>query len=167
MTALVDRRALILERLTTILSGLSVAISTGTIPAGNIARNRDELPPELVPGIILLDADEVRDQRFPVNQGRGGPSGPGMMIMKPEIYVVLNVRKPKNKEVGEDLLLARAAIVALVLGDPGLQQITGSGGSIVLEACVTDLARNRTMRGQMGLSFSFGYPFIPGEFKSA
>lgn len=151
-----------------ILSGLDIVLTDGsTIPAGHIVRNRDELPQELVPGIILLDADETKDPRFPQNSGRSTPSGPGMMKMTPEIYVVLNVRKPKNLNVGEDLLLARAAILDLVLHDTGLQQITGSGGSIVVDGCYTDLARNRQMRGQMGLSITFGYPFIPNEFAAA
>lgn len=152
----------------TILSGLSVTLTDGSvIAAGNIVHNRDELPAEKVPGIILLDADEVRDPRFPSNQGRSERPGPGMMKMTPEIYVVLNVRKPQNVNVGEDLNLARAAIIDLVLHDPVLQKATGSSGTIVLDGCYTDLARNRQMKGQMGLSITFGYPFIPDEFAAA
>jgi hypothetical protein len=166
MTVKADRRAMIIERLMTILSEFSITLTDGTtvIASGNIVHNRDELPEELVPGIVLLDADEVRDQRFPVNQGPGGPPAPGYMKMTPEIYVVLDVRKPKNLKVGEDLALVRAALIFLILGDTVLQQITGSGGTIIYDGCYTDLARNRVMRGQMGLSFTFGYPFIPGEF---
>ncbi len=167
MTIKVDRRLLILERLVTILSGLTIALTEGVIPAGNIVHNRDELPKELVPGIILLDADETKDPRFPQTQGRSERPGPGMMKMTPEIYVVLDVRKPKNLNVGEDLALARGVIMDAVLHDTVLQQITGSGGSIVYDGCYTDLARNRQMRGQMGLSFTFGYPFIPDEFSPA
>lgn len=167
MTVRADRRALILERLEVLLSGLSVTLSNGTLPAGNIVHNRDQLPKEKVPGIILLDADEVRDQRFPTNQGRSAPPAPGYMRMTPEIYVVLDVRIPDNENVGEDLNTARAAIIFLVLGDVTLQTITGSGGAITYDGCVTDLARNRMMKGQMGLSFTFGYPFIPGEFASS
>jgi hypothetical protein len=171
MTVLLDRRKLILDQLFSLLSGLTIALTGGqtatVIPAGNIVRNRDQLPAELVPGIILLDADETKDQRFPQNPGRQGPSGPGMMRMTPEIYVVLDVRQPQNTNVGEDLLLAREAIMALVLADPTLQSLVGSGGVIIYDGAYTDLARNRTMRGQMGLSFTFGYPFVPGEFKSA
>lgn len=156
---------MILERLTTILSGLSIELTEGTIPVGNFVRNRDQLTKELVPGVILLDADEVRDTRFPTNTaGRSTPPGPGMMKMTPEIYVVLDVRIPHNKNVGEDLNLARAAILDLVFRDPDLQMFTGSG-SIVYDGCVTDLARNRQMKGQMGLSISFTYPLIPGEFR--
>jgi len=168
MTAKADRRQLILDRLMTILSGLSVTLTDGSvIPAGNIVHNRDELPGEKVPGIILLDADEVRDARFPSNQGRSERPSPGMMRMTPEIYVVLNVRKPHNTNVGEDLNLVRAAILDLVLHDKPLQAFTGSGGTISLDGCYTDLARNRQMKGQMGLSICFGYPFIPDEFAAA
>jgi hypothetical protein len=168
MTAIADRRALILARLGTILSGLTVTLTDGSvIAAGNIVHNRDELPAEKVPGIILLDADEIRDQRFPSLQGRSERPGPGMMKMTPEIYVVLDVRKPHNKNVGEDLLLARAAILNLVLHDKDLQSYTGSSGSITVDGCYTDLARNRQMKGQMGLPITFGYPFIPDEFAAA
>jgi hypothetical protein len=167
MAVKADRRKYILDRLETILSGLSINISTGVIPAGNIVHNRDELPAEKVPGIILLDADEVKDPRFPSLQGRNERPGPGMMKMTPEIYVVLEVRKPANKNVGEDLNTARAAILNLVLHDTELQRFTGSSGSITYDGCVTDLARNRTMKGQMGLSFTFGYPFVPDEFTAA
>jgi hypothetical protein len=168
MTARADRRSLILARLRAILSGLTITLTDGSvIAAGNIVHNRDELPAEKVPGIVLLDADEVRDQRFPPLQGRSERPGPGMMKMTPEIYVVLDVRKPQNVNVGEDLNLARAAILNLVLHDALLQSYTGSGGSIVVDGCYTDLARNRQMKGQMGLSITFGYPFIPDEFAAA
>jgi len=167
MSAKVDRRQLILDRLVTLLSGLTIQLSTGTIPAGNIVHNRDELPKELVPGIILLDADEVRDFNFPSMQGRSERPGPGILKMTPEIYVVLDVRKPKNVLVGQDLGLARVAIINLILHDRDLQAITGSSGSILYDGCVTDLARNRQMKGQMGLSFTFSYPFIPDEFAAA
>lgn len=159
---------MILARLNSILGGLVIELTDGkTISNGHIVHNRDELPEELVPGIILLDADEVRDLRFPNNSGRGERPGPGMMKMTPEVYVVLDVRKPKNINVGEDLNLARAAIIDLIYHDSQLQAFTGSSGGITYDGCVTDLARNRTMKGQMGLSFTFSYPFIPDEFAAA
>lgn len=167
MTVKVDRRRLLLDRLEAILSSLTITLTTGTIPAGNFVRNRDELPEEKVPGIILLDADETRDPRYPSLQGRSERMGPGMMKMTPEIYVVLDVRKPQNKNVGEDLLTARGVILDAVAHDPTLQQITGSSGGIIYDGCYTDLARNRQMRGQMGLMVTFGYPFVPDEFAPA
>jgi len=160
---------MILERLFDILKSLPIELTVGVVPLdeGHRVHNRDELPKEKVPGIILLDGDETKDPRFPQNSGRGTPVSPGMMRMSPEIYVVLDVRKPGNTNAGEDLNLARATILNAVLHDVTLQTITGSGGSIVFDGAYTDLARNRQMRGQMGLAFTFVYPFIPNEFKPA
>jgi hypothetical protein len=167
MAVKADRRQLILGQCFDLLSNLSITISTGIIPAGNIVHNRNELPAELIPGLIFLDADEVRDPRFTQsNSGRSMRPGPGMMKMTPEIYAVLDDRKPPNLLVGEDVNLMRAAILNVLLHDPILQQITDVG-SIVYDGCVTDLARNRQMRGQMGLSVTFSYPFVPDEFVTA
>lgn len=165
MTA-VDRRVLILQELESLLGGLDIELTTGRIPAGNFVRNRNELPAGKVPGIILLDADEVADPRYARPQlGRDIPTvPPQIMKMTPEIYVVLDVRKPQNRNVGEDLSVARAAILKAILSDQTLFQLVGgASGQITYDGCVTDLARNRVMQGQMGLSFTFTYPFIPGE----
>lgn len=167
MSAKVDRRDLILTTLFNLLKGLTVTLTNGTIPAGHIVRNRDELPKELVPGIILLDADEVRDPRTPLLQGRATRVSPSLMRMTPEIYVVLDVRKPQNALVGEDINLARAAIINAIVHNKDLLSIVGDNGSIVYDGCVTDLARNRQMRGQLGISITFTYPFIPDEFVGA
>ncbi len=168
-----DRRELILERLATILSGLSIPILGGPppatvtlIPAGNFARNRNELDATKVPGILLLDADEVKDARQqlpPRGQvERGVPDQ--IMRMTPEIYVVLDVRGITNQNVGQDLNTARLAILAAVLPDTELQNIVGANGGIVYDGSVTDLARNRTMKGQLGISLTFTYPLKLTEY---
>jgi hypothetical protein len=173
MTA-VDRRVLILQELESLLTGMTIplmgtGISNGStpseIPPGNFVRNRNELPAGKVPGIILLDGDEVPDPNIKqIPQGREtNVFSPQIMRMSPEIYVVLDVRKPANLNVGEDLSIARAAILKAIMLDGNLHKIVGSHGKIVYDGCVTDLARNRTMQGQMGLLVSFVYPFIPGE----
>lgn len=161
---IVDRRALILNELESLLSGLTIELSTGVIPAGNFVHNRNELTAGKRPGIILLDADEVADPRVPqVQGGRATAIAARIMKMTPEIYVVLDDRKPANKDVGPDLNIARAAIINAILLDKTLSDITGAHGSIVYDGCVSDLARNRVMEGQMGISFTFVYPFIPSE----
>jgi hypothetical protein len=86
------------------------------------------------------------------------------MRMTPEIYVVLDVRGITNPNVGEDLNTARLAILAAVLPDRQLQQIVGPNGGIVYDGCITDLARNRTMKGQLGISLSFTYPLKRTEY---
>lgn len=161
---IVDRRSLILTELESLLSGLDIELTTGRIAAGNFVRNRNELTTEKRPGIILLDADEVSDPRLPpVATGRGTAIPPGIMRMTPEIYVVLDDRKPANKNLGEDLSRARGVILTAILQDKTLRDITSDNGSIRYDGCVTDLARNRVMEGQMGISVTFTYPFIPSE----
>lgn len=159
-----DRRSLILTEVASLLSGLTITLSNGVIAPGNFVRNRNDLTAEKVPGIILLDGDEVRDPSVPIpRQGRQMSMPPVMMTMTPEIYVVLDVRKPANIDVGQDLLIARQAIVSAVAQDTTLQQICGAEGKIVYNGVITDLARNREMKGQQGILISFFYPFIGGE----
>lgn len=167
MTVKLDRRGLITARLFELFSGLTIPLTASQIPAGHFVHNRNELPGEKLPGIIVLDADETRDPTALMRPGRELAPGPSLMRMTPEIYVVLDGRQPQNKFVGEDLNLARAEILAKVLHDPELLFITGSNGGIIYDGCVTDLARNRTMKGQLGMSITFVYPLIPGEMKSS
>jgi hypothetical protein len=176
MTQPVDRRAMIIGRLVELFSGFTVQLQGDGI-SGPVSidptlfvHNRGELPgtqsgaEPKIPGLILLDADEVKDPRFvPKDVGRQLPIAPQVMRMTPEIYIVLDVRKPNNINVGEDLNTARAALLDLILHDSVLQSIVGANGQIIYDGCVTDLARNRTMRGQMGLSITFVYPLIPGQ----
>lgn len=160
----VDRRVLILQELEALLGGLDIELSTGRIAAGNFVRNRNELTAEKRPGILLMDGDETPDPRVPpAPTGRDTAISARMMMMRPEIYVVLDTRKPQNKLLGEDLSIARSAIIVAVLKDKTLQQIVGSNGQIIYDGCVTDLARNRTMEGQIGIAFTFVYPFLPQE----
>jgi hypothetical protein len=167
MTVRVDRRALILSTLEETLSSMDVTLSNGKIAAGNFVHNRDQLSAEKLPGIILLDGDEKGfGQPLPMGRVPPVPMSTRLVIMQPEIYVVLDYRKPQNKSVGDDLTIARQAIVNAVMNEPIMKQICGSNGRIDYEGCVTDLARNRMMHGQMGISFSFIYPWIPLELVS-
>lgn len=168
-----DRRTQIIDRLLDLLGSLSIPLLGDPLSGPSVLSGADELyhnrgelpgsPDPKVPGIILLDADEVKDPRFVMVQGRNLAAGTQVMRMTPEIYIVLPVRKPRNVNVGTDLNTARAAILDLVLHDKALSTITGPNGGITYDGCVTDMARNRTMKGQMGLSFTFSYPLIPGE----
>jgi hypothetical protein len=172
MTEYFDRRQLILERVYQNLGALTIPLLGGangpvTIVPGNIVHNRNELPAEKVPGIILLDADEVRDTRQmqppPGMAQRAVP--PAIYKMTPEIYVVLDGRPVSNDQnFGVDLNTARLAILGATLPDPYLQQLVSANGNIVYDGCVTDLARNRVMKGQLGISISFSYPLLLKEF---
>lgn len=168
-----DRRQIVLNRLYTLLGGLTIPLLGGpsakagfAIVPGNIVHNRNELPKDKVPGIIILDADEIKDTRTQLRQrGLTETRVPAsIMKMTPEIYVVLDTRGITNENVGQDLNTARLAILAAVLPDNELQNIVGANGDIVYDGCVTDLARNRTMKGQLGISITFQYPLIKSEY---
>lgn len=168
LQVLLDRRDRILIRMADLLKVTTIKLSTGNIPAGNFVHNRNELPAGKTPGIILLDADEVWDPQTPNRTSRGDAQvTPGLIRMTPEVYVVLDVRKPNNDEVGKDLNTARALIISKMINDEALKALVGANGQIRYDGCVTDLARNRQMQGQLGLSFTFVYPFLPGEFNTA
>jgi hypothetical protein len=169
-----DRRELILDRVFDLLSELSIpiqgpvppAVPVTSIPAGNIVRNMNELDKTKVPGIILLDADEMKSPRQQLPERGQVENGVPDSIMKmtPEIYVVLDVRDRTNANVGQDLNAARLAILGAILPDLTLQSIVGASGNIVYDGVVTDLARNRSLKGQLGISITFTYPLLWSEY---
>lgn len=171
MTAQRDRRQEILDRLYALLSVLTINLAGGPngaahITAGNIVKNRQDLQADKVPGMIVLDADEVKDPVLlkapPGTQQNRMPAQ--IMKMTPEIYVVLDVRPVGNLNVGKDLNTARLAILNAIMTDQLLWDIVGPNGNITYDGCVTDLARNRTAKGQIGLSVTFTYPLIVKEY---
>src|ERR1019366_605596 len=160
-----DRRQEVSSRLLELLNGLTISFAGGPngsvqILPGNVVHNRNQLQADKVPGLILLDADEVHDPRMMPpppgggQQRRGRPQG---LKMTPEVYVVLDVRGVTNENVGQDLNTARLSILNAIMTDSQLWNIVGTNGNITFDGMVTDLARNRTMKGQSGLSFTFGY----------
>lgn len=171
MTVQRDRRQEVLDRLEAIFGGLTIDLLGGPngavqIVPGHFVRNRNELQKNKVPGIILLDADEVKDPRTP----KEPPSGqqlrmpPQLMRMTPEVYVVLDERGVENKNAGKDLNTARLAILNVLMTDRQLWEIVGANGNIVYDGSVSDFARNRTMKGQLGMSVTFTYPLLVQEF---
>ena len=166
-----DRRQEILDRLWVILSALTVNLAGGPngpvqIKAGSIVRNRNDLQADKTPGMIILDADEVKDPtKLQLPRGITETRMPAqMMKMTPEIYIVMDVRPVGNPNMGQDLNTARLAVLNAIMTDTQLQEIVGSNGGITYDGCVTDLARNRTMKGQLGMSVTFSYPLIVAEY---
>jgi len=150
-----DRRDAILTQLEALLTPL----------APNFYRDRGELPAEIRPAIVLLDADEMADDRA-INRGRLA-SSPNLVRLTPEIYIVLAGQKPLNATVGILLNSFRMAILNSILFDNTLQNIVTSSGEIRYNGCVTDLGKDRSMNGEMGVSITFVYPFIPGELRAS
>jgi len=148
-----DKRELILARLFIVL---------GTIPGVDACvRNRGDLPVNKRPAITLLDGDEsAKESTF--DRGRMGAS-PNIVVMSPEIYVVLADNKQSPQLIGPALNAFRAAIIKAVLTDAELQNLVGGNGEIRYEAAVTDLARGRTIDGEIGIHISFKYVINPNE----
>lgn len=148
-----DRREQILSRLFDVLK---------TVPGPVVhVRNRGDLPPDMRPGLTMLDADEQASEKA-FNRGRIA-AAPNLVVMTPEIYVTLKSQKPSNATTGQDLNTLRAAILKAVLLDRGLQDLVGTNGEIRYDGCITDLARGRDMIGEIGISVSFVYPLNPDE----
>jgi hypothetical protein len=148
-----------------ILGDTTVPNTVTSIPAANFSRDRNQLQKFDVPAILLLDGDETRDMSKPRAQRGLVENGIPSQIMKmtPEIYVVLDTRTILNVNAGKDLNTARLAILATLFPDRTLQKIIGPEGDINYDGSITDFSRNRTMKGQLGISITFTYPLIGGE----
>jgi hypothetical protein len=156
-----DKRELILSRLFTILQGIQ-GVATDPYTGGPcVYRNRDQLPDQLRPGILLLDGDEEANQTARQNQRPG--KSPNLMTIKPEVYVSLTTAKPDNTTIGADLNAFRILILKAVLTDNTLQGYCDNGGELWYNATITDLARGRAMMGEMGLAFWLTYALIPSQ----
>lgn len=167
MAAVVDRRQMIIDRLGVILGGLTITLTSGVIASGNFVHNRNDLPTEMLPGIILLDGDEKKAV-LPADRPQGRPSNRArdqVMTMQPEIYVVLDFRKPNNVLSGEDVNTARLAILAAIMTDATLFALLGAEGGFAYLGCVTDFAANRTMNGALGISLALSYPLVVAEIR--
>jgi hypothetical protein len=148
-----DRREMILARLFELL---------GSLPGvQQCVRNRGELPNDLRPAITLLDCDE-NVQSHPARHG-GLSAALCLVSLEPEIYLLLETRKPDNVGVGQDLNLLRAVIIKAILTDTVLIALVGTNGEIKYNGCVTDLAKGRAMDGEMGLNFALVYVLNPRE----
>ena len=119
------------------------------------ARNRDEITDRQKPAVVIWDADEVANEGEPK---RAGASGPQIISMTPEIYILLS---GSPETVGTQLNTLRDALLKAVLTDATMRTITGPNGAIRYEGCATGLSRGRSMEGEMGVSISFQYPFNP------
>lgn len=149
--ATIDRRDGILARCFAVLQTIP------GIPPANVVHNRGELPPGLRPGITMLDADELSDERAFERQRLITPT---LMRLTPIIYITLDTRKPGNDTVGSDLNGYRVQILKAVMLDQQLQSLVQE---IRYMGCSTDLKRGEQMNGEMALVITFIYPLIPSE----
>lgn len=155
---MIDRREQILAQLLVILAGVE-----GIKAAW---RNRGELPDDLRPAITLLDADEAVTLQGPQSSRGGGglTAARSMITMRPEIFILLEQREPKNVNVGQDVNALRVKVIAALSADSSLNTLLTNNGSVVYEGCLTDTATGRGMTGQLQMQFAFSYPFNATDF---
>lgn len=145
------KRTLIRQRLAAVL---------GSIGAAEFVHNR-QLTTDKRPGIQLLDADEIADRAA---FGRGRPNNsPNLVTMTPEIYVILENKKPANPLIGDELDEFTATLLKAVITDPELNELVGSNGEIRYDGFATDLGEDRAIEGKARVGISFVYVFRPTE----
>lgn len=147
-----DKREQILSKLFLALQGVDGVATDACV------RNRDQLPVGKRPAILLLDGDE-ESRRDADARGRLAAS-PNRVVLKPEIYIALDSRKPNNENIGQDLNAFRAKVLKAILQDV---TVTGLCENVFYAGLISDLAKDRTMDGQMGLAIEFTYFLKPAE----
>jgi hypothetical protein len=151
----VNRREEILVQVHAILTGLEGIVTS--------VRNRGLLDNDACPAITLLDGDEISK---PLGGTRTLPRGrrrmsPGIITLKPQVFLLLKYKKPGNAGVGEALNLYRGKIIQAIAGDEQLLSLITANGDITYDGCETDLKNGMDLTGTMQLSFSISHSFDP------
>lgn len=115
-------------------------------------RDRAELVNVRAPVILLADNFEDISVRSHI-------------VIRPDIFIGLDDRLPRNENVGPDLNNIRRDVVKGLLFDPEIKNLLGPNGIIRYHGCTTDLRREKKMTGEMGISMSFIYPVSPNEVR--
>lgn len=154
---MIDRREAILERLVELAGEEYIAAAT-------VVRNRALLKQDVRPAIAILDGDEsARITGDGLGRGQNGRVGmtPQIMVMRPEIYFILDSRKIQNVGVGQDINAFRMTLISVIARDPALLSILGSSGSIAYMGMVTDLKSGSRLDGEVKFDFAFNYLLDP------
>jgi len=131
-----------------------VTICTGLSGYAKVGRNLKNLPDEVRPAIVILDADEEVVTPSPSPKGKA----PTVVKMSPELFILDDGR---SDTVGPTMNAHRAAVVKAILTDTELKTLVGPSGSVEYLSCVTGLATGRSMEGEMGVYFAFTYILDP------
>jgi hypothetical protein len=98
------------------------------------------------------------------------PLTPSIMALQPEIYILLDEKRPRNEDtenVGTTLGGFRVRFIKAVAEDAELQALLGSNGGIIYNGYDTDLKSGGALSGQMRLDFQFSYTFFPTDQQGA
>lgn len=163
-----DKREQILDRLFTVLQTVTPVVGhehfqeKTAVSAIEFYRNRGEIEGDKRPAITMLDADEDVGTQVVHGRGQGGLAAqPVMVTMRPEIFILLDPREPKNEELGQLMNAYRAKVLHAINADA---QLAALGVTITYEGCLTDTATGRAMTGQMQIRMAFSYVFKAGDF---
>jgi hypothetical protein len=148
-----DAREAVLVRLVTIAGAVE-----GVVLA---ARNKLRPADTQRPAIVVLDADE----EVPEGVASHVPAEAAQLVrMTPEIYIILG---GSPDTVGTDINTLRARLIKAILTDTTLKSILGidrrSNGRMRYLGCATGLALDRSLMGEMGVSFAFTYVLNPAD----
>lgn len=128
-----------------------LALMKQVVDPDNVFRNKLEIAEARRPAIVLLDADEERDQALDAS-GRNRPANaPKIVGMSPELFVLV---KEKEENVGPTLNSWRVQIVKKVMNDPVLNSLCHE---IRYDGFTTALAAGRAIEGQARVNFTFLY----------
>lgn len=143
-----DTRELILTRLKTIAEDID-----GVVEA---VRNKISLDTLKRPGIIILDGDESVQNSRGNPPARGGIA-PAVVRMEPQIWIVLEEKRPTNPNLGQQINAFRMALLEAIAGDAELRTLLGSNGTLAYSGATTDLKSGAPVSGQMRLDFTIDY----------
>jgi hypothetical protein len=125
-------------------------------------RNRGLRENEDRPAMVLLDGDESPRVSFGSRlKGMASLMAPQIVEIRPEVYILLKEKRPKNEAVGEDLNAFRIEFMRRLWTDTELATILGANGSIVYNGLQTDLKSGSAMSGEMRLDFVATYVLKP------
>ncbi len=145
MSQTADDREAILARLAAVLEGV-----TGL---EYFSRNDITLPEGKVPGILMLDGDEVVDET--AYRDSRAPASVKVITLQPEVYLLV---QDDPEQVGPTLSLMRRRILAAVLTDEMLLGLALDKG-VKYEGMQTGMAMGRSLSGEAALNFSIKYKF--------
>lgn len=156
---MIDKRELILKTLFEILEFMKTNPPDGVETFQTVARNRGLHDQDARPVAILMDGDEV--SRLDGDRRGRQRMSPELITLKPQIFIVLKNRKPKNVLTGEDLNAYRIAIIRAIAQDVELLELVGTNGNLAYNGCETDLKSGQLAEGQMKLDFLITYVLDP------